>query len=159
MTDPLHDRLEAQLFDLDPRARDMTLLRFGGALIVLTNALLGAYISFYARKTLVHGARFARSLGVLAVVALAQHALTYWVDWTARAIVKTVRTQLTKRTRVSDRLALVIAAVIVAGFIYGLYRLSKWCVAPLFDTVLESDQSTMEEYIHTDEDDTVPADD
>lgn len=159
MTDQLHDRLEAQLFDLTPRERDMTLLRFGGALVVLTIALLGAYISFYARKTLVHGARFARSLGLLALAALAHHALTYWVDWTARAIVKTVRHQLTKRTRVSDRIALAIAAVIVAGFFYGLYRLAKWCVEPLFDTVLDPDQSTMEEYLHTDEDDTVPADD
>lgn len=127
--------IENRLDELSANERDASLLRVGGAAIVLTCALWSAYTTYYARLTLRKGYEFLRALTGLVMVVLVYRALTYG----ARALLAFAGEQAAEairgQDRVDDRLAALGVAVALAAAAYGVYRLARWCIEPFTDII------------------------
>lgn len=127
--------IESRLDELSANERDASLLRVGGAAIVLTCALWSAYTTYYARLTLRKGYEFLRALTGLVMVVLVYRALTYG----ARALLAFAGEQAAEairgQDRVDDRPAALGIAFALACTAYGVYRLARWCIEPFTDII------------------------
>lgn len=151
---PAHERVKEQLNRIEDDRENMKFMRFGLAMTVLTIALWGAYVSYFARQALRDTASLLKSLAFLAAAVLVYRGLTMALRALFHSVLSAIHREIRKQDNISDRIALAIVFGVALLGMYGVYRLAKWAVEPWLEKLrVSQEQMTLSDEFRSSSDD------